>query len=592
MKKTKKVLVCTPIDKLIPKNKKNILIFPPNLVSNSISPVVKNFKHKEPKFRWSNKSILYQDYVYLKKFYEKSLDSLSKSLNEHHKKNYSKKFWRILIGPWLSSILFVIFERYYEIKSCYNKYKIDQVNFLRINNNVNLIPIEIEDYLGHVHNILWNQYLYQEIISNLFEKKKILYVDGIVNKGFPKRIKSIKKTKINSLITKIFNFNPINKFYNYFLSSTYLGMIDELKLSLKLKQFPIFYEKKELLSISKIDKETRNKIGKKNNLKNNFEKTLYKIAINKIPIYLLEDFKNLCRISKNLNYPNKPKVIFSSNFLWYDLVTMCYSAMKIENETKLIYGQHGGSYGINKIIFSEDHEIKISDRYISWGWKKNNEKINNFGIISNTRKFSRKENSDKLLILFRLLNKYFFSMGSGDDTELAKDYISYCTSFFNNLSSEIRKNTVLRLQTNSADSDYTNEVLKNFSKKNGNLKLSNSTFFSDCNNSKLIVNTCNSTPFLQTISLNFPSIVIWNKLNNPIRKEAIKYIGLLHKNKILFYDPKKAAKFINKIWENDINEWWLSNKTQYAIKKFSEIFSKNNVNILSNLKDQIKNYEN
>ena len=40
-------------------------------------------------------------------------------------------------------------------------------------------------------------------------------------------------------------------------------MIDELKLSLKLKQFPIFYEKKELLSISKIDKETRNKIGKK-----------------------------------------------------------------------------------------------------------------------------------------------------------------------------------------------------------------------------------------------------------------------------------------------------------------------------------------
>ena len=108
----------------------------------------------------------------------------------------------------------------------------------------------------------------------------------------------------------------------------------------------------------------------------------------------------------------------------------------------------------------------------------------------------------------------------------------------------------------------------------------------------MIVNTCNSTPFLQTISLNFPSIVIWNKLNNPIRKEAIKYIGLLHKNKILFYDPKKAAKFINKIWENDINEWWLSNKTQYAIKKFSEIFSKNNVNILSNLKDQIKNYEN
>ena len=598
MSKNKNILICTPLSKLIPREKENVLIFPPNLVSNSVVSFFKTFKYKEPKYRWSDKSLVSEDYIYLKKFYEQSLDDLSNSLNDFHKKKYSKRFWRILIGPWLSSILFILFERYHAIKSCYKSFKIDQINFLKFNNETDLIPNEMNDYTDFLENTAWNQDLYQEIISNFYTDKKIIYVDKLTTKNIfsaysDKTFKeSIKKkhakSKVNHILTKISNLLPTNRFYNYFLSSTHLSMFDELKLSLKLKQFPIFYDKKKLLFLSKIDLKNRNEISQKNTLNSEFEKILFKIAINKIPKCFLEEFANLYKTSNNANYPKNPKVIFSSNFLWQDAVAMCYSATKIENGTKLIYGQHGGSYGVNKVTFSEDHEIKISDKYISWGWKdkNSNKKIINLGIITNRNKILRKKNSNKLLIILRIVKKYFHLMHSGICTEQSKDYISYCTNLFNNLSSEVKKNSILRLQTNA----YKNEILKDFKKENGELRLSNSTFWSDCKNSKLIVNTCNSTPFLQTLSFNLPSIVIWNKCNEPIRNDAINYMDLLHKNKILFYDPKKAAKFINKIWKNEINEWWLNNKTQYAIQKFTDVFSKRNDSILSHLEDQIKNY--
>ena len=91
--------------------------------------------------------------------------------------------------------------------------------------------------------------------------------------------------------------------------------------------------------------------------------------------------------------------------------------------------------------------------------------------------------------------------------------------------------------------------------------------------------------------MNFPSITIWDKKNNPIRKETQRYVDLLYKNNLLFYDPKKAAKFVNKIWVKGVEEWWNSKNVRYTIKKFSDNYSKKNKNIISDLTKLIKHYE-
>ena len=83
----KKILICTPIKEIIPKKRNEVLIYPAQLVSNSIHSFTKEHKFKESNHPWKNKSILQRDYNYVLSLYEKSLKLLCKILT-----NITKKF--------------------------------------------------------------------------------------------------------------------------------------------------------------------------------------------------------------------------------------------------------------------------------------------------------------------------------------------------------------------------------------------------------------------------------------------------------------------------------------------------------------------
>ena len=129
-----------------------------------------------------------------------------------------------------------------------------------------------------------------------------------------------------------------------------------------------------------------------------------------IPAVFLENFSSLEKqIKKKISLPNQK--LYSSNFLWYDSFSMLYTAYNKEKGSKLFYGQHGGCYGISKLNFAENHELKIADKYLFWGWSQigQKSKIKKIGIISNLNKFKRVTYPKNLLILFRPIYKYFFS---------------------------------------------------------------------------------------------------------------------------------------------------------------------------------------
>jgi len=38
--------------------------------------------------------------------------------------------------------------------------------------------------------------------------------------------------------------------------------------------------------------------------------------------------------------------------------------------TRLLYHQHGGGYGLQSQLALEDYEIRVSDQFYTWGWKR------------------------------------------------------------------------------------------------------------------------------------------------------------------------------------------------------------------------------
>jgi putative transferase (TIGR04331 family) len=70
-------------------------------------------------------------------------------------------------------------------------------------------------------------------------------------------------------------------------------------------------------------------------------------------------------------------VIFTANRHLYDDVFNFWTALAVESGSRLVVAQHGGNYGISEFpSFAENHETLVADRYITWGWKEEEYKIN------------------------------------------------------------------------------------------------------------------------------------------------------------------------------------------------------------------------
>ena len=69
---------------------------------------------------------LNRDHEYLEGFYEHMLQSLSNTLNEYHNTNYPLRYWRIVLGHWLSSYISAVWNRWESLRIVFDNHKFDK----------------------------------------------------------------------------------------------------------------------------------------------------------------------------------------------------------------------------------------------------------------------------------------------------------------------------------------------------------------------------------------------------------------------------------------------------------------------------------
>ena len=116
------------------------------------------------------------------------------------------------------------------------------------------------------------------------------------------------------------------------------------------------------------------------------------------------------------------------------------------------------------------------------------------------------------------------------------------------------------------DSDRWNNYQR-IIKKFPNLKKNqDETFYESLNRVEMIISDHLGTTFLECLQANIPIIIFLNKKSYIFRETDNKLIQELVKNKIIFFNPKEAALFVNRKYEN-IDTWWNSNEIQSIRKK-------------------------
>ena len=391
-------------------------------------------------YHWIKIKKIEKDFQYINKLNQKLLKSISKIMNKHHNVIRSDKYWSIILGPWLNITITTLFDKWCNIEKV-NKKKIFTKEFSI--NKKNFIPADFEEFLVNLNSDIWNHYFYSEILKfknyDVRKSKKKLYIK---KKNIFYEHTNIKKklTNIYLNLSKFVNkFLPKNKYFFYETGN----IKKEFLYQIKLGQIPRIYNFK--LNLRKvIDIKNRNKLRIQIILINNFEKFLSKYLMFFIPVSYLENFKEIEKYySKNIKI-QKNSIISSSNAHYDNDYFKIWLAGQIISGSKLILFQHGGTNGIAKFYWPLKHALDISDYFISYGWKNNENKVKPFGNIYLHNKIKTKTKNNLLLVLNTELRYSSYLGAKPISSGFLKNFKSNI-NLIKNLDKKVYERTFLRL---------------------------------------------------------------------------------------------------------------------------------------------------
>ena len=89
---------------------------------------------------------------------------------------------------------------------------------------------------------------------------------------------------------------------------------------------------------------------------------------------------------------------------------------------------------------------------------------------------------------------------------------------------------------------------------------------------RIYISTYNATTYLESLSLNFPTIMFWNPKHWELRDSALPYFEKLKSVGIFHETPESAARQMEAVW-HDVAGWWQSAEVQVVRQEFCECYA-------------------
>jgi putative transferase (TIGR04331 family) len=535
-------------------------------------------------YHWDDRKKLRRDYVDIQNIYAEFIIILAKELNSYHQVNHTHRYWRILIGPWLNYFISIVFDRFAMLSIAFKEKNIVSYSYAQVEMDL-FIPNGMQEFSQMMDKDSWNQVIYQDLINEFISKKyEINKIDTSMNRNFmdskdilPNSYKSIIKNFLSKLSVMLSGPKEV------YIQSAYLSFIDQIKLQMRLKIFPRFWFQKAIKKYDSTIKE-RNPLFEENILDEEIIKVLKYMISRHIPKSYLEGYLQLKTEVKKSPLPIEPASIFTCDSYGYDDAFKLWSAEQVENGSRLIIGQHGGHYGIGLLNADEEHQILISDKFLSWGWTDSEKKnISKVGLFSRMSKKENKKDGDLILVSTNF-SRYSYRLFSVPLAGQWHNYFSIRRDFIELLPETIRESTILRLY----NKDYGREEKQRWLNKFPNIKIDSGKGGIEklYKNGRLIVHDYNASSFLETLALNYPTVIFWDKSFWEIRPEAKDYFQELKRMGIFHDSSLSAANHIKNIWD-DVDGWWYEPSTQAARERFCKNYVNKSEDTLTLLTEEL-----
>ncbi|PPB66808.1 LIC12162 family transferase [Campylobacter hyointestinalis] len=514
---------------------------------------------KTLEYIWKDEKEIDYGIRYCDDVYNHAIDVLSSILNKIHGLNKDLRYWDIVLRPWLFQYIQIIYDKYRHLKLAKEKYP-NIYTYTLHESSYSFVNTSLMSLTKIIDSDLYNLQLYSQIAKFLEINSKDIEYDYVKDDlDITIKTKSLKEKfllSITKIANKIFNKKSVLMVSPYF---KHRPLLKYLTLSLKSKFLFVFDNFNYALSVSNKINLSQRKIFFENILfQNEFERILFKTLVYSFPSIYLENYIDFR--DHVLKLPiEKSKVIYSANAIHTNEIFKFYIAENHKN-LLIVYAQHGGGIGLDKINISEEIETQICDIYFTYGWQRKNTRVLPQCAIKKNSYFLKKYSN--IVLVMTVLPRYFYRFMYLADSSKMLRYI------YNNQIFVKEFDLFSYLTIRPYMQDYGWDIKKRLLEVNSNLTFDNKTnYYKQIKKARLVVFDHMHTGYLETLSANIPTVIFISEDIYCFRESAMPYIKILNDANILFYDPIKAASFINANYD-DIEKWWYSSKTQQAREKF------------------------
>lgn len=526
-------------------------------------------------YHWDDRRRYDDDWHYLQSVYEALLGKTRTALNEHHGTGYSTRYWRILLGPWLYMFTHVLFDRWTMVQRASDCYEIDDT-LIRDFPVATTIPPDLRAALSP-DSIAWNQHLFGRAIEyqNRIPWRRI---QACAEKPATPRSPAHRTFRRSALIAlHTFASSLLAQFTKSseaLILLSYLPRLEEIKLQLALGQVPKLWQVPQVEAVPpEVARRRQLKIASGGT--DAFSRFLASMVPEQIPTVYLEGYRHLKRAAERLPWPSRPRVIFTSNAFVGCEVFQEWAAVKTEEGYPLVIGQHGGFMGVGKRVPGEDHQVKISDRFLTWGWRDDRPQVYPAATLTNIGKplVSWNPVGRLLLVTFPISLLAFRSMSWPVGANQSASFVEEQIRFARVLGEPIRASLTVRIKQ-AVDRMRRSFYIERWKEALPGVEIDPSTepIERRLRQCRLFVYTYNSTGFLETLGRNIPTVIFWNPSHFELRPSAEPYFEMLAKARIYHETPESAAQHVTNIW-NDVAEWWNEPAVQHARRTFCEQYA-------------------
>jgi putative transferase (TIGR04331 family) len=283
-----------------------------------------------------------------------------------------------------------------------------------------------------------------------------------------------------------------------------------------------------------------------------------------MPVVFLEGFSSYRK--QVLAFPiARPRATYTAQSLHTHLAWKFLIAEWKEKGTLLLNHQHGGGYGIDRVHAIEEFEERVADRFYTFGWSTKKTSTIQLGQPS-LQTPVRKRTRVLLSCMAMPKNPYrlHFQPMPGTIENVHGETKDFLLSLIN------RKHLLIRPDT----TDYGWGNIKVMQDTVPGVEIDNrkKTAAYRFAESKLVIHNSLGTGWLETLSLDIPTLCFYEPRAYAFRASAQEYIDALEAVGIVHRSGRTAAQFIN-LLDDNIDQWWNKSEVQKARQDFVDRYA-------------------